>query len=164
MWHEEWILHVCLLWELCDSQNRLLRHGRLAWNKAGVGHGQISQCSHYRYYFCWCLLRYFESTLFTYCSSVYKETPSFGSQGLCLKGFLSGFWLNLHGNRDFREHLRTTVISIYGLDLHVFLTGAHHLFEEMVLSEEQPFFLPASLCNRSKCALKILSQCLKQGI
>lgn len=54
-----------------------------------------------------------------------KETVSFGSHGLCVKVFLSGFWLYLDGNRDSGERLRTAVIAIYGLDLHVFITGAH---------------------------------------
>lgn len=64
-------------------------------------------------------LRHWESLLLSYCSSVCKET-AFASQGLRLKGFLSGFLFYLDGNRDSREHLSTTVISIYGLDLHVF--------------------------------------------
>lgn len=81
-----------------------------------------------------------------------------------MTGFLLGFWLYLDGNRDSREHLRTTIISIYGLDLHVFLTGAHgtYLTKWYCLKSKCSSYL--LLCNRSKCGLKILSQCLKQRI
>lgn len=47
---------------------------------------------------------------------------SFGSQGLCVKIFLSGLWLYLDGNRDSGEHLRTAVTAIYELELPVLIT------------------------------------------
>jgi len=148
---------------LCDDQNCL--RVTAGWLGTRLERGSVKSPSAAIAVTVWIsIAKLFEE--FAQSLSLLCVQGDFSAFGLCLKGFLSVFWwLYLDENRDSREHLRTTVISIYELDLHVFLTGARgtHL-RKWVLSEEQMFFLPASFCNRSKCALKIPSLCLKQWI